>query len=177
MRHDLGKYNIICSSILQKTEVREIGRKLFGLVLSPPLGTGFTCAFFQSSGILLVSNDCWKISDNRAADVWAVIFRSFVLMPSDPGLELRGRRSIAFTTPFLEMVIGSLVWGITRDWRGTRVSKGSSSVNTPLKCALNSSEEAARDRAPPLSSGRVGTAWFSFGLTERQNFFYYILTC
>ena len=51
----------MCSKSLQETDVRETGRQLDALALSPFLNNGVACAVLQSSGIFPNLMDVWKM--------------------------------------------------------------------------------------------------------------------
>lgn len=70
----------ICSKVLQHIDVRDTGRYLDALDLSPFLNNGVTYAVFQSSGTFPWSNDDWNMMVSIGDTDVAIAFKKFLLI-------------------------------------------------------------------------------------------------
>ena len=81
---------MMCSKVLQRIQVSEIGRYLAAAALSPFLKIGETKALFQMAGMMPCLIDAWK-SRLIAGDISAAaILRSFASILSGPRLASLG---------------------------------------------------------------------------------------
>ena len=92
-------YIVICSSILDVTEVRDSGLLLLAKDLFPFFKIGTTLALIQSFGNWPWSNDCWKNEARMGANSCDSSLRIYVGTPCGPLALFTVRDSRSFWTP------------------------------------------------------------------------------
>ena len=102
---------MICSATctLHQTEVKDTGRQLLGLRLSPFVKIRQTLADFKFSDVWPFSMDVWKILVSAGVTGRASYFRNLVDISSGPVALLGLRLVRRFNTPFTVTVMSSVV--------------------------------------------------------------------
>ena len=93
-------WHIICSSVLDVTEVRDSGLSLFAKDLFPFFKIGTTLALIPSFGNWPWSNDYWKVKPECQC-LWLSSLRVYVGTSSGPLALFKLRDSRSFWTPIV----------------------------------------------------------------------------